>query len=187
MPNETKPNQETAIRRQIWRLYDTTEALDDLYDDTAGEVTDETEALEAFLEDSSDETLEALGAFVREVEARIAAVKLEASRLAAVKARQEKRKAWAVDLVRTMLVARGLVAGKRGGNALEAGTFRLSLNVSPPRLEGEGDPALLDDRFVREIPASRDVDKKAIAAALKSGEDVEGFELVRGADRVGIK
>lgn len=172
-----------SIRSAIFKLHDATEELDELYGATEGEVTDEAKALEAFLDEAGDNTLEALGEYVREAQGMTAIAKLEAKRLKAVVDRQVKRATWGEDLIRTLLERRGV-------RKLEVGTTTLSLRKKPEtvhQVEAEVVVALVPEKFHRTIPAKVELDKAKIGKALKAGEAVDGFELRRNPAGVVIK
>jgi len=169
------------ISSQVYHLGNSTAELDTLWDMLQGEVTDEAEQLERFVAQSTDETLEALGAWLAELDGQVELIKVQAERLAAAKDTAKARQAWAKDRIRDVLNARG--ERKR-----VAGTFTFSLRKGAQRavMFGEFDPDAVAPEFVRRSE-SVSPDKKAILAALKNGDAVAGFELERSADSVGVK
>jgi hypothetical protein len=130
------------------------------------------------------DTLESLGgelqtkatsvaAFVRNLEASAAAIKEAEAHMAARRKAIENRAA----RVKDYLLANMMVAGIQ---KIESPYFKLAVRENPPAVEIY-EPGLIPSGYmVTPEPPPPAPDKKAIAAALKSGEDVPGCKLTRG-------
>lgn len=173
------------IRPLIQRLDDVAATLDELYTTTDGEVTPAAEAMEAFLDNEREVCLQSLAWWIRELQATEAACKLEQDRLRAVRERLARRVGFAQQTIRDLL-------GDMGVRKIDLGTMLISLRKGAQSVQRsedapEGIADLLEPRFQRVIPEKVEPDKKAIATALKAGEEVPFHTLVRGLDSVVIK
>lgn len=166
-------------RKALWRLYESAAALDSLYEATEGECTEQTEALEAWLADATDDAIVALCEFRREADGMAEVVKAEKERLDAVAKRAADRKAWASAKLLELLQRKGV-------KSVKAGTFAVSRKVGSESVQ-------LDESFaIEELPIEFKriqvaVDKSAIKTALKAGEGVPFAKLVRGPETVVVK
>jgi len=66
-----------------------------------------------------------------------------------------------------------------GVQKLKAGTFTLALQNNPPSVVIH-DPTLIPAAYLTIIPQTTQVDKKAIAAAIKAGKEVAGATISQG-------
>ena len=108
----------------------------------------------------------------RTMEAHNPAIDAEITRLTALKAHRCRAAAGLRDYLKTNMVACGI-------ENIETPMFRLRVQDTPPPVE-VFEPGLLPLMYMRQPDTPPMVaDKKALAAALKSGEDVQGARLVR--------
>jgi hypothetical protein len=131
-----------------------------------------------------DQTLESLGGelevkaertacVIRHIEALAASIKEAEAQMAARRKALENRAA----RVRDYLHASMLVAGVE---KIECALFRLSIRNNPPAVEVY-EPGLIPASFMRQPePPPPAPDKKALAEALKSGQDIPGVRLTHG-------
>jgi hypothetical protein len=119
------------------------------------------------------EKAKAVGCFVRNLEATAASIKEAEAQMAARRKALENRAARVKDYLHaSMLVA--------GVEKIECALFKLSVRNNPPAVEVY-EPALIPAAFLRQPePPPPAVDKKAIAEAMKRGEDVPGCRLTHG-------
>ena len=141
-------------------------ALDQIeVDEETGEIhgTDNLDAIEG----EAAQKIENAGLYVRELNAEVAALKVEADRLTDRRRSLEKK---AERIKALMLPAVESIGGKVKGSMLTVsiGTTK-SVELDENALE------LLPDDFVR---VKREADKTALAAALKAGTDLPGAHLV---------
>jgi hypothetical protein len=114
-----------------------------------------------------------VAAFIRNLEASAAAIKEAEAQMAARRKAIENRAA----RVKDYLLANMMVAGVQ---KIECPHFKLAVRENPPAVEVY-EQALIPAKFMRQPePPPAAPDKKAIAAAMKDGEDVPGCRLTRG-------
>lgn len=183
----TTTEQQASLGREMWRLYELSAEAEMMFDLSQGECTAETEALEDWLAQSGDATLQALCEFRSEIQGRLAAVKVEAERLKDAADRLNSKLDWAK--ARTVDVMKHL-----GVKSREVGTFAVSLLPGTDSVEIDAnhppDLSMLeleDPALVRRKEPELAPDKKAILAALKSGRAVPGFYKKTGPESVKIR
>lgn len=182
METTTQTERKNQLHHGLVELFELAASVSALYEQTGGEVDWRTEQWQAWLEQSSGETVEALCQFVDEAEAVLAAAKREKSRIVDVIDRQNRRIDWAHDRLLDVLKAMDL---KR----VEHGTRLVYRKKNPGHVEQDGavDLALMDPELVKEVPASLSPKLKEIGALLKNGTEVPGFKWVDGGEGVVIK
>lgn len=181
----TTADQQKTIGREVFRLMQLSAEAELTYELSGGECTADVDALQSWIDESSDETLHALAQFKAELEGREAAIKVEADRLAEVKRRNTAKIEW--TKARILDVMKHL-----GARSKDVGTFTLTVVPGQERAEqiGELDTVVLelaDPAFVRVSEPKREPNKPAILKALKSGREVPGFAIVRGSESVRVK
>ena len=112
-------------------------------------------------------------ALVRNIEATAAAIKDAEAQMRARRTALENRAA----RIRDYLLANMMVAGVQ---KIECPYFKLAVRENPPAVDIY-EPGLIPDQFMvtPDTPPPAP-DKKAIAAAMKTGQDVPGCRLTRG-------
>jgi len=157
----------------LYELTDTYAAAQDLL--AAGDLDPAQEAelekcLTGILDRLLPEKVEGYCRIVRNLEAAEEALKVEAERLTLRKRALANRAAGLKERLRLALVA-------VGREKIDAGTFTVGRQASPPAVAiAEG--VALPDEFL--IPQAPTVDKRALLAALKEGRKVDGCEITRG-------
>jgi hypothetical protein len=171
-----------SIRRDVYELFRLADIVDRLYDATHGEETEDTAALDEFLAQDSARVLEALAEYVLDCQSKQEATRAEIARLNDRAATLAKREGWAREQI-------GDVLHRLGVRKAEAGTKTVSLRAGAQRVvdDGSADPSLLPEALTRTIPERIEPDKRAIAVALKNGEQVFGYRLERGAETVSVR
>jgi hypothetical protein len=152
-------------------------AHDELVAETDGEITEAVEDVESAIAEMGDSLLEALCWMDREAMATIGAARNEEERLAEVRRRAESRRRWVRERVLEELARRGVASAT-------AGTFTAQRKTGARRVEGDGVPELLPERFRR---VKVEPNKAELARALKSGEKIDGWRLVAGPETVVIR
>lgn len=117
--------------------------------------------------------------FSRNIEATAAAVREAGKAMLERAARLEKR----AESIRTYLLLQMEFAGV---SKIESPWFVVQVKRNPPAVVIDDEHAVPDSYKVTPEPPAPRPDKKAIAAALKAGEDVPGARLVQS-DRLEIK
>lgn len=145
------------------------QALEELNDED-GVINEEAEALLKKLEEEDRPAkIENCVLFIKNKRAQAAAIREEEIRLAARRHRFEKQ----AENVENMLAAS--LNGERFETARAVVTWRKSRAVEvDPGAEGEWD----DDQISRFLVFSHRIDKKALAEAVKAGEEVQGVRIV---------
>ena len=111
--------------------------------------------------------------FFRNLESTAAAIKEAEAQMAARRKALENR----VARMKDYLLANMIVAGVQ---KIECPYFKLSVRDNPPAVEVY-EPGLIPAEFMKQAPPPPPaVDKAAIAAALKAGQEVPGCKLSRG-------
>jgi hypothetical protein len=126
------------------------------------------------LTDALQEKAQGVELVARAAECHVPAIDAEIARLQALKAHRQKIAAGLREYVRHHMEVAGI-------ERIECPLFRLSLKKNPPAVE------VLDERQVPAAywvtpepkPVEARIDKKALAAVLKKGEDVPGVRLVQ--------
>lgn len=144
----------------------------------AEEWTDETEAALASLEMSLETKADACAAYIANIDGFIAAAKAEEERIAARRKVAENR----AEQIKDYLF-RCLKACER--TKIEAGTRTISIAKNPPSVVVD-EESVIPARFFTIIPETMKLDRKAVGAALKAGEDVPGCHLHQG-ERLAIR
>lgn len=117
-------------------------------------------------------------AFTKELEGQADRIKAEEERLAKRRKALENRS----KSLKTYLQARMELTGI---GKIKTDLFTISLQNNPPSVQ-ISEEKLIPSKFQIVIPATYQIDKKAIAEALKSGETVPGAALTQGR-RLSIK
>lgn len=147
-------------------------ALDALYAMDDGEVTAEHEALERELLTKAAQKTDRYLAMMRLHKARADFCADEIKRLSARKAAAEAK----VDrMTRYALIA----LERMGATKIEGVTGYIRWQWSAPKAAIEADPMDLPDDYIRIVPSSIELDRRAILDALKRGEEIPGCSLVR--------
>lgn len=163
--------QTTKHALSLYDLGDEVLALDDLAAMDDGEWTPELAQL-------ADEVLEKLvtkadsfGGYVRDLELRESLLDAEVQRLTVRKKAIANRVAW-------MKRYGCLVLQRMGRPRVEGTLFTLALQNNPPKVEVSVLPDALPAEYVRIVPEVHEIDKVALAKALKAGVEVPGAVLV---------
>lgn len=170
--------------RTIHQLSGDDAALFELLQELDGEMTPEAEALlEEHLGNLSDKA-DGYAVIISELQQDAIKFKAEADRLAA----RASARLNAAQRLKDRLLA---YMGEMGREKLEGALFTIARQKNPPSLEVL-DEALVPEQFLRVIPESRVVDKKALIAHLKALGSPElhvrdgGFEEIPNADEPGL-
>jgi hypothetical protein len=116
---------------------------------------------------------QAVGCFIRNLEATAASIKEAEAQMAARRKALENRAARVKDYLHASMMVAGV-------EKIECPLFRLAVRNNPPAVEVY-QPELIPVAFMRQPePPPPAVDKKAIAEALKKGEEVPGCRLTHG-------
>jgi hypothetical protein len=154
----------------LYELGEEQAALDALVSMDEGEWTEDHEALEQELTAQLVTKADAFGAYVQSLTATADAIKAEQDRLAARRKTLEntvaRLKRYALMALQTM--DRDKVSGS---------LYTIGVQRNPPSVLVEVGADALGDEFVRVVPASREINKAAIGAALKAGQTVPGCSL----------
>jgi hypothetical protein len=152
-------------------LADEARALDDLYAIDEGEVTPESEALEAELMAKLIAKTDGFCTYIRTLEGHAEIVDAEAARLSA------KKKALLALVERLKAYANVQMTAMRSPK-LVGDLYTLTQQRSAPSLHLTVGVEALPSEYVRVVPETKAPDKPAIIAALKAGEEIAGAELV---------
>jgi hypothetical protein len=116
---------------------------------------------------------QAVGCFIRNLEATAASIKEAEAQMAARRKALENRAARVKDYLHASMMVAGV-------EKIECPLFRLAVRNNPPAVEVY-QPELIPASFMRQPePPPPAVDKKAIAEAMKKGEEVPGCRLTHG-------
>lgn len=170
------PNQVRAALERLDLLMDQAEAE---ANETAGEVTDTLEQLEAWIEKAGSQALALLCWSIRESAAAEAACADEVRRLQSTKARATAR----AKRARTKILE---VLDRRGVTRATAGTFSVHTSKVAGKVLATGSiaPEQLPPTW-RRVSISANLD--AIKKALKAGETVDGYFLASDSRSVVIR
>lgn len=147
-------------------------ALEDLLLESGGEVTPEVEALIAEMEGNLEAKADGYAALIQEWQADAEKWKAEEQRCAGHrKARENAAAALKARLCEAMVTL--------GREKVETERFKVAVQRAAPSVELLVEPDVLPEAYQRVIPATVSADKKAIADALKSGEDLSGYAEFR--------
>lgn len=137
-----------------------------------------TEQALAHLEMSLEKKADNCAAYVANLDAFIAAAKAEEERIAARRKVAENR----AEQIKDYLF-RCMKAVER--TKIEAGTRVISIAKNPPSVCVD-EESVIPARFFTVVPEQYKLDRKAVGAALKAGEDVPGCHLHQG-ERLAIR
>ncbi len=183
-PGSLEPAEKSA-RRAGWRLHERGAEYEALLQESGGEVTPEVEAAEEALFADAKHALEVAVSLCKEADARMTALKAEQERIADLRASQQALKERAKGLVRRAVGTLG------EGRTVWVGPHKVTVSAGSPRVEDSPDDLAaigeLEARGLARVEAEWKFDKREILKALKRGEDVPGFRLVPGKDRVTIR
>jgi hypothetical protein len=148
----------------LWAITDELAEVGALIADNEGELTPDLEARLDALEGALEEKVERIALFIRESETLADGAKSEKERLYAIeKAHRRKADGLKEYLLRCMSGA--------GRERVETARARVRLQKSgTPSIDYHGDLDALPADFVRVVPESRVLDKKAITQAIRDGE-----------------
>jgi hypothetical protein len=163
----------------LYQIADAREILDTWLLETEGEVTPELEALLAEIDGKADEKIERVALYIREQLALATAAKEEQTRIASVVSRRNK----AAESLKLYLHREMERLGKDKVTGLLA---TIAIQKNPPSVKGELSPETLKDAwqqgetaFVRHVPESFALDRKAVVDAFKAGQPIpDGLEVV---------
>ena len=110
--------------------------------------------------------------FCADLESFVAAAKAEEGRI-------EMRRKAAENRINSLKAYVKRCMEMMGREELQAGTHTIKLQKNPPAVVVD-DESLIPARFFEIIPATTRLDKKAVAAAIKAGESVDGVHLASG-------
>jgi hypothetical protein len=154
----------------LYELGEEQQALDALVGMDEGEWTDDHEVLAQELTARLVLKADAFGAFVGSLTATADAIKVEQDRLAARRKAIEntvaRLKRYALQALQTM--DRDKITGT---------LYTLGVQRNPPSVQVDVSAEGLADEYVRIVPATRDINKTAIGAALKAGAEIPGCSL----------
>lgn len=179
----TPTTDRTSLCHDAWRFHILADSLSDSLEATSGEVTETTEWFEKTLAADASALVDTLCAYESELDARDVLCKQEIERLRRVMEITDARREWG----RKQL---GSILDRLGVRKIETPT-RMVLRTSGSK-RAEPDSVLptidfADARFVREVPAKMEWDRKAIKSALADGEPVPGWHLALGEKGVQIR
>lgn len=159
----------------LYEIANARDILDNWLAESEGELTPELETLLAELDGKADDKIEKVALYIRERLAHAAAVKEEVARLAAIQKREER----AADSLKRYLHDQMIRMGKDKVNGL---LCVVALQKNPPSVVGEVPVETLGlwretltdgfGRFVRFVPATYALDRKAILDAHKAGDAI---------------
>lgn len=170
------------LRHELWQLREMADTVERLYFENDGEIDDSTEDFESFLAEDANACLQALVDFVGECNDAIEATKREIERLKERSDKFGRRVRWAKERIVEVMT----LLGKRKA---DVGNVEVTVAKGSQRVVEEpgADPWMLPEDCRRVIPETAKPDKKAIAARLKKGERLPGYELERGPERLVMK
>jgi hypothetical protein len=168
----------TKTRLTLRDLADEARALDELYAMDEGEVTPESEALEAELMGKLIAKTDAFCTFVKTLEAHAEIVDAEAGAVAKEVARLKAKSSAITNKVeRLKRYADAQMTAMRSPK-LTGELYTLTQQKSPPSLQLTARVEDLPAEYVRVVPETKAPDKPAIIAALKAGAEIAGAELM---------
>lgn len=148
----------------LWAITDELAEVGALIADGDGELTPELEARLDALEGALEEKVERIALYIRESETLAAGAKAEKDRLAAIQKAHERK----VDGLKTYLLRCLSSAGVKRVETAKARVW--SQKSGTPSIDYHGDLDALPADFVRVIPESKQLDKRAITDAIRDGE-----------------
>jgi hypothetical protein len=156
-------------------------ALEDLLLETGGEWTPEVEALFAEVEGSLESKVDGYAALIAEWTLDAEKWKAEEARVAGHrKARENAARRLKDRLCQEMLFM--------GRPKVETERFKVAVQYGPATVAVLVPATELPEEYRREIPASVEPDKKALADALKGGKELPGVaELIPGSPHVRVR
>jgi hypothetical protein len=152
----------------LYEISEMRNVLDQWLDESEGEVTPELEQLMTELDAKADEKIERVALYIRERLARAGAVKEEVQRIQAIQKREEK----AAESLKAYLHREMDRLGKTKVSGL---LCTVALQNNPPSVKGEIDADGLLNLYtaglpyVRHVPASYVLDRRAVLDMHKSG------------------
>jgi predicted transcriptional regulator len=152
------------------KLYEITEGIANILQ--AEEWNEETEQQIEVLGMALEKKAENIVHFCSDLGAFVVAAKAEEERIADRRKAVENRVVHLKDYMKRCLESAGLME-------VTAGTHKVKIQANPPRVV-VSDEKSLPAKFFIVIPETTQLDKKAVAEALKKGEEVKGAHLARG-------
>ncbi len=161
-----------ATAKRLWEVTDELAEVGALIAEAGGELTPELEERLARSEGAFESKVESVALFIRHSELEADNAKAEKERLAAIQKHHEN----AVRGLRTYLLRCLSTAGVQ---KVETHRARVRIQKSgTPSIQYGGDLGVLPPSFVRVVPETRELDKKAITEALRAGEELpEGIQV----------
>jgi exoribonuclease II len=173
MDDDDKPNPFHTIEPRsashgVWLAFKAAERLDEIYETTQGEITEDAEAADAMVQSQGGLALDALAEYIHAQRAVISIADTEAERLKAVKRSAAHRIQWASDHILRLL---------DGRKSYQAGTrkisTRASVYVQTPDLSDEALERVRE--FCRETRIVKLMKGEAKAAILDRRKDIDKF------------
>lgn len=175
------------------KLYEHAEArdiLDELLAETEGEVTPEIETLLNEWQDATNEKVEKVALYIQEQAATVGALDAEIARLTARKNARKK----AVEGLKGYLLANLTRMGIPKVNGL---LVTVAVQKNPPSVKGELDQQVLGamyaspnhlwSRFVKRVPESFTLDRKAVIEAAKADAPIPAGLVVEQSSSLRIR
>ncbi len=164
----------------LYEISNARDILDGWLAESEGEVTPELEALLAEIDAKADEKIERVALYIRERQSHAAAVKEEVIRLTTMVKREER----AADSLKAYLHRQMDALGKDRVNGV---LCTVALQNNPPSVKGDLDEGALrqlevsEPAFVRHVPESFALDRKAVLDAHKAGKPIpDGLTVEQG-------
>jgi predicted nuclease with TOPRIM domain len=154
------------------RLYDLTEQYNDLLD--LLEVSDDREALQAMLdglEDAFDSKVESIVKLIRSKAAERDAIDEERQRLANRAEKLNKEVDWLQSYIQREME-------RLGKEKVKSALFNITIANCPPAVNILSESNIPDKFYILQ-PAKFNLDKRTLLEALKSGEVVQGAEIIQ--------
>lgn len=137
-------------------------AIEDAIIDADGELTDEIAAQLDAIEGTFESKVEACAFAIRNMETLADAAKIEETRIASLR---KSRESGARRLKGYLQTCMEIACREK----VETAAFKIALQKSPPSVVVDCDPSDLPSEYIRVIPESYEVDRKAIIADYKAG------------------
>lgn len=157
---------------RLWEVADELAAIAQAITDQGGEIDEETEARLAKWEGELDTKVERIALYVRESELEAEKAKAEVQRLAAIQKAHERTASGLKGYLLRCLASAGL-------DSVDTHRARVRRQRSgTPSINYVGDLDVLPESFIRVVPETRTLDKKAVTEAVRAGEELpDGFHV----------
>ncbi len=157
---------------KLWEITDELAEIGALIAEGGGELTEELEGRLNAMEDAFESKVERVALFIRHAELEGEKAKAEKDRLAAIQKHHERT---ATGLKTYLLRC------MKGADREKVETHRARVRVQrsgTPAIDYVGEIEVLPAGFVRVVPETRTLDKKAVTQAIRDGETLpEGFRV----------